>query len=55
VSRPHPTMPGMDIAVVLGALIVLALIFAMGGGIVAARFLSHVAAQSTRGADSRHR
>jgi hypothetical protein len=45
----------MDIAVVLGALVVLALIFAIGGGFVAARLLSHVAAQSTRGADSRDR
>jgi hypothetical protein len=42
----------MDIGIVLGALIVLALMFAIGGGFVAARFLSHVAALSTRGADS---
>jgi hypothetical protein len=45
----------MDTVVVLGALIVLALIFAIGGGFVAARLLSHVGAQSTRGADFRDR
>jgi len=45
-------MPDMDIGIGLGALIVLALMLALGSGLVAARFLSHVATRSTRGADS---
>jgi hypothetical protein len=45
----------MDIGVGLGALIVLALMLALGGGLVAARFLSHAATRSSRGADSEAR
>ena len=49
-------MHGMDVGVMLGALILLALMLAIGGGFAAARFLSHAAAQSTRGAaDTRDR
>ena len=42
----------MDSGFVLGALIVVALMLAIGGGLVAARFLNHAAAQATREAAS---
>jgi hypothetical protein len=48
-------MPGMDLGIVLGTLIIFALILAIGGGFVAARFLSHAAQQGTRGAHPRDR
>ena len=38
----------MELGVVLVTLIVLALVLAVGGGFVAARFLSHVSQQWTR-------
>ncbi|HEY8807933.1 MAG TPA: hypothetical protein VIN70_10165 [Candidatus Limnocylindria bacterium] len=46
----------MNITIVLGTLIVLALVLAVGGGFVAARFLAHAAQQrSTTGASSHDR
>jgi hypothetical protein len=45
-------MLGMDLGNVLGPLIGLALMLAISGGFVAARFLTHAAQQATRGADS---
>jgi hypothetical protein len=49
-------MLGMDVGVVLGGLILLALLLAIGGGFAAARFLSHAADEWTRGAaDTRDR
>ena len=49
-------MLGMDVGIVLGTLILVALLLAIGGGFTAARFLSHAAAQSSRGAaDTRDR
>lgn len=45
----------MDLGIVVGASIGLALMLAIGGGFVAARFLSHAAQQSTQGADPHDR
>ena len=46
----------MDVGIVLGTLIFVALLLAIGGGFAAARFLSHAAANWTRGvADTRDR
>jgi hypothetical protein len=39
----------MDLGLLLGTLIVLALVLAIGGGFLAARFLAHAARQSTHG------
>jgi hypothetical protein len=43
-------MPGMDLGIVQGALFVLALVLAIGGGFLAAWFLAHAARQWANGA-----